>query len=135
MLLPHVVRYNGTVPTKLTSWPKYEHYVAPERFQAIAQMLGLPAATPEEGVESYALAVEALRSKVGIPSSFQAQGVDEQEFVGRLDELAMGAYEDQCAPANPRMPMIDDMKDLLTAAYYGTSLEDVRTSRSEQQEA
>jgi len=134
-LLPHVIRYNGTVPTKLTSWPKYENYVAPERFQQIAQMLGLPASTPAEGVESYALAVEALRSKVGIPSSFQAQGVDEREFISRLDEVAMGAYEDQCAPANPRMPMIDDMKDLMTAAYYGTSLEDVRTRRSEQLEA
>lgn len=134
-LLPHVIRYNGTVPTKLTSWPKYEHYVAPERFQQIAQMLGLPASTPAEGVESYALAVEALRSKVGIPASFQAQGVVEQEFIGRLDEVAMGAYEDQCAPANPRMPMIEDMKDLMTAAYYGTSLEDVRARRSEQPEA
>jgi len=125
-LLPHVIRYNGTIPTKLTSWPKYESYVAPERFQQIAQMLGLPAATPEQGVESYAQAVESLRAKVGIPSSFQAQGVDEQDFIGRLDEVAMGAYEDQCAPANPRMPMIDDMKSILTAAYYGTSLEDVR---------
>ena len=48
-LLPHVIRYNGTVPTKLTSWPKYEHYVAPERFQQIAAMLGLPAATPARG--------------------------------------------------------------------------------------
>lgn len=128
-LLAHVIRYNGTVPTKLTSWPKYESYVAPERFQQIAQMLGLPASTPEEGVESYALAIEALRAKVGIPASFQAQGVDEQEFMSRLDEVAMGAYEDQCAPANPRMPMIDDMKAIMTAAYYGTSLEDVRNRR------
>ncbi|QGQ21082.1 bifunctional acetaldehyde-CoA/alcohol dehydrogenase [Cellulomonas sp. JZ18] len=128
-LLPHVVRYNGTVPTKLTSWPKYERYVAPERFQQIAQVLGLPATTPQEGVESYARAVESLRANVGIPASFQAQGVDEQEFLRRLDEVAMGAYEDQCAPANPRMPMIDDMKDLMTAAYYGTSLEDVRGRR------
>lgn len=128
-LLPHVIRYNGKVPTKLTSWPKYEHYVAPERFQQIAAMLGLPAATPEEGVESYALAIEALRAKVGIPASFQAQGVDEQEFVGRLDEVAYGAYEDQCAPANPRMPMIEDMKDLMTAAYYGTSMDEVRARK------
>lgn len=128
-LLPHVVRYNGTVPTKLTSWPKYESYVAPERFQQIAQALGLPASTPAEGVASYADAIEALRTEVGIPSSFQAQGVDEQEFLARLDEVAMGAYEDQCAPANPRMPMIADMKDLMTAAYYGTSLEDVRGRR------
>ncbi|PVU84236.1 bifunctional acetaldehyde-CoA/alcohol dehydrogenase [Cellulomonas sp. WB94] len=128
-LLPHVIRYNGTVPTKLTSWPKYESYVAPERFQQIAAMLGLPATTPAEGVESYALAVESLRAKVGIPASFQAQGVDEQDFIGRLDEVAMGAYEDQCAPANPRMPMLADMKDIMTAAYYGTSLGEVRSRR------
>jgi acetaldehyde dehydrogenase/alcohol dehydrogenase len=134
-LLPHVIRYNGTVPTKLTSWPKYEHYVAPERFQQLAAMLGLPASTPAEGVESYALAVESLRARVGIPASFHAQGVDEHEFLARLDEVAMGAYEDQCAPANPRMPMIEDMKDLMTAAYYGTSLTDVRTRRTEQQTA
>jgi acetaldehyde dehydrogenase / alcohol dehydrogenase len=133
-LLPHVIRYNGTVPTKLTSWPKYEYYVAPERFQTIARSLGLPAATPEEGVESYARAVEELRDAVGIPRSFQAQGVSESAFIGRLDDLAMRAYEDQCAPANPRMPMLGDMKDLMTAAYYGTSLQDVRSRRTAVQE-
>ena len=127
--LPHVIRYNGTVPTKLTSWPKYEHYVAPERFQEIAKHLGLPASTPAEGVESYARAVEELRDKVGIPRSFQAQGVAEEDFIGSLDKLAMGAYEDQCAPANPRMPMLEDMKTLMEAAYYGTSFEEVRAGR------
>jgi acetaldehyde dehydrogenase/alcohol dehydrogenase len=130
-LLPHVIRYNGQIPSKLTSWPKYEHYVAPERFQKIAQVLGLPASTPEEGVESFAKAVEELRAAVGIPASFQAQGVDETEFLSRLDELAMGAYEDQCAPANPRMPMREDMKDIMTAAYYGTSVADVRGRRGQ----
>nr|WP_227425791.1 bifunctional acetaldehyde-CoA/alcohol dehydrogenase [Pengzhenrongella sicca] len=130
VLLPHVVRYNGTVPSKLTSWPKYESYVAPERFQQIAAMLGLPAQTPAEGVESYALALESLRSKVGIPASFAAWGVAEADFMGRLDELAMGSYEDQCAPANPRMPMRADMKDLMAAAYYGTSVADVRERRA-----
>lgn len=129
-LLPHVVRYNGTVPTKLTSWPKYEYYVAPERFQQIAKHLGLPASTPEEGVESYAVALERLRDAVGIPPSFQAQGVSEQAFIGKLDDLAMRSYEDQCAPANPRMPMLDDMKDLMAAAFYGTSLQDVRRRRA-----
>jgi len=118
-LLPHVIRYNGTVPTKLTSWPKYESYVAPERFQQIAAMLGLPASTPAEGVESYARAVEELRDKVGIERSFQAQGVDEAQFISTLHELAMAAYGDQCAPANPRMPMLADMKVIMTAAYYG----------------
>ena len=127
--LPHVIRYNGKVPTKLTSWPKYERYVAPERFQEIARHLGLPAATPEEGVESYARAVEELRDKVGIERSFQAQGVDEAQFISSLHELAMAAYGDQCAPANPRMPMIADMKTLMEAAYYGTSFEEVRAHR------
>jgi len=125
-LLPHVIRYNGTVPTKLTAWPKYERYVAPERFQQIAAALGLPAATADEGVESYAQAVEKLRAEVGIAPSFAAQGVDEDGFIGRLDELAMGAFRDQCAPANPRMPMLEDMKHLMAAAYYGIPMADAR---------
>lgn len=129
VLLPHVIRYNGQVPTKLTSWPKYERYVAPERFQQIAQHLGLPAATPEEGVESYARAVEELRAKVGIEATFAAQGVDEQAFMGRLDELALRSFEDQCAPANPRLPVLDDMRDILVAAYRGTSREEARAER------
>lgn len=129
--LPHVIRYNGTVPSKLTSWPKYEHYVAPERFQEIAKHLGLPASTPDEGVESYARAVEELREAVGIPGSFRAQGVNEEDFISRLDEISMGAYEDQCAPANPRMPMVNDMKMIMEAAYYGTSFEAVKAQRKE----
>ncbi|WP_431804024.1 bifunctional acetaldehyde-CoA/alcohol dehydrogenase [Microbacterium sp. bgisy203] len=127
--LPHVIRYNGRVPSKLNAWPKYERYVAPERFQQIAAHLGLPASTPEEGVESYARAVEELRDKVGIERSFQQQGVDETAFIGGLHDLAMAAYGDQCAPANPRMPMIADMETLMEAAYYGTSFDEVRAAR------
>ena len=127
--LPHVIRYNGTVPTKLNAWPKYERYIAPERLQEIAKHLGLPASTPEEGVESYARAVEELRDRVGIERSFQAQGVDEATFIAGLHDLAMAAYGDQCAPANPRMPMIADMETLMEAAYYGTSFAEVRAAR------
>ncbi|MFJ5726685.1 bifunctional acetaldehyde-CoA/alcohol dehydrogenase [Streptomyces paradoxus] len=119
VLLPHVIRYNGTVPTKLTGWPKYEDYRAPERFQDIARTLGLPAATPQEGVESLAAAVERLRDAVGIEPSFHQLGVDERAFLGALPQQALNAYEDQCAPANPRMPMLDDMQELMRAAYYG----------------
>ncbi|WP_405539784.1 bifunctional acetaldehyde-CoA/alcohol dehydrogenase [Streptomyces sp. NBC_00075] len=119
VLLPHVIRYNGTVPTKLTGWPKYESYRAPERFQDIARTLGLPAATPAESVESLAAAVERLRTAVGIEPSFQALGVDERAFLDALPRQALNAFEDQCAPANPRMPMLDDMQQLMKAAYYG----------------
>ncbi|GGW42895.1 aldehyde-alcohol dehydrogenase [Streptomyces lucensis JCM 4490] len=119
VLLPHVIRYNGTVPAKLTGWPKYEDYRAPERFQDIARALGLAAATPAEGVESLARAVERLRDAVGIEPSFQALGVDERDFLDALPQQALNAYEDQCAPANPRMPMLDDMQGLMRTAYYG----------------
>ncbi|MFE7761043.1 bifunctional acetaldehyde-CoA/alcohol dehydrogenase [Streptomyces sp. NPDC057438] len=119
VLLPHVIRYNGTVPTKLTGWPKYESYRAPERFQDIARALGLPAAAPAEGVESLARAVERLRDAVGIEPSFQALGVDERAFLDALPQQSLNAYEDQCAPANPRMPMLDDMQEIMRVAYYG----------------
>ncbi|MGX4688402.1 bifunctional acetaldehyde-CoA/alcohol dehydrogenase [Streptomyces sp. JNUCC 63] len=119
VLLPHVIRYNGTVPTKLTGWPKYENYRAPERFQDIARTLGLPAATPAEGVESLAVAVERLRDTVGIEPTFKALGVDERPFLDALPQQALNAYEDQCAPANPRMPMLDDMQGIMRTAYYG----------------
>ncbi|MER7895038.1 bifunctional acetaldehyde-CoA/alcohol dehydrogenase [Streptomyces sp. NPDC096046] len=119
VLLPHVIRYNGTVPTKLTGWPKYEHYRVPERFQDIARTLGLPAADPEEGVESLASAVERLRDAVGIEPSFRTLAVDERAFLDALPQQALNAYEDQCAPANPRMPMLDDMQELMRTAYYG----------------
>ncbi|MEV5983395.1 bifunctional acetaldehyde-CoA/alcohol dehydrogenase [Streptomyces sp. NPDC052114] len=119
LLLPHVIRHNGTVSGKATPWPKAEVYRAPERFQEIARMLGLPAATPEEGVESYARAVEELRAKCGIPASFQEEGVDEAAFLEALPQQAMNAYADQCAPANPRMPMLSEMERLMKRAYYG----------------
>ncbi|MFJ5234582.1 bifunctional acetaldehyde-CoA/alcohol dehydrogenase [Kitasatospora sp. NPDC088391] len=119
LLLPHVIRYNGAAPAKVTSWPKYRAYVAPERYRQIARMLGLPAGTPEQGVASLAAAVEELREKVGIPRSFKEAGVDEAAFLAALPQQAMNAYEDQCAPANPRMPMLADMRRLMTQAYYG----------------
>lgn len=119
VLLPHVIRYNGTVPTKLTGWPKYENYRAPERFQDIARTLGLPAATPAEGVESLATAVERLRDAVGIEPTFEALGIDERTFLDALPQQALNAYEDQCAPANPRMPMLDDMQEIMRTAYHG----------------
>ncbi|MET8154294.1 bifunctional acetaldehyde-CoA/alcohol dehydrogenase [Actinoplanes sp. NPDC049668] len=121
VLLPHVIRYNGSAPSKLSGWPKYESYTAPRRFADIAGMLGLPADSPDEAVESLAAAVERLRTAVGIESSFAELGVDEETFMAALPQQALNAYEDQCAPANPRAPMLDDMQKLMAAAYHGTA--------------
>jgi acetaldehyde dehydrogenase/alcohol dehydrogenase len=70
-------------------------------------------------VESLASAVERLRGAVGIEPTFQALGIDERTYLDALPQQALNAYEDQCAPANPRMPMLDDMQELMRTAYYG----------------
>ncbi|WP_027129920.1 bifunctional acetaldehyde-CoA/alcohol dehydrogenase, partial [Gemella cuniculi] len=118
-LLPYVIRYNGTRPGKVALWPKYEHYQAAERFQDIARMLGLKADTPEEAVESYAQAVFELGKRVGTPMCFKDHGVDYDAFKAALPTLAMDAFEDQCTPANPRLALIDDMADIMEAAWFG----------------
>ena len=119
ILMPHVIRYNGTRPTKLATWPKYSSYVADKRYQDIAKMLGLPASTAAEGVESYAKACHELAIRCGVKMSLRDQGVDEQEFLAARRELALNAYEDQCTPANPRLAMVEDMEEIMTKAYYG----------------
>ncbi|WP_300765991.1 bifunctional acetaldehyde-CoA/alcohol dehydrogenase [uncultured Bifidobacterium sp.] len=123
VLLPYVIRYNGSIPMEPTSWPKYNKYVAAERYQDLARDLGVnPGKTPQEGVENLALAVEEYRDvKLGMNSSFQQLGVDEDYFWSVLDQIGMRAFEDQCTPANPRVPQIEDMKDIAIAAYYGVS--------------
>lgn len=119
ILLPYVVRYNGTRPAKTSTWPKYDHYKADKKFQEIAQALGLPASTPEEGVTSFATAVYELGEEVGIQMNLKAQGIDKDEYLAKVDEIAYLAYEDQCSPANPRLPLVDDMKEILIDAYEG----------------
>ncbi|WP_324683504.1 bifunctional acetaldehyde-CoA/alcohol dehydrogenase [Bibersteinia trehalosi] len=119
ILLPHVIRYNGTRPNKVATWPKYTDYVADRRYQDIARMLGLPASTPAEGVESYAKAVHDLSVRCGVKMSLKEQGIDEKAFLEARRELAFNAFEDQCTPANPRLAMVADMEELMTKAYYG----------------
>ena len=133
ILLPYVIRYNGQIPQEPTSWPKYSEYIAAERYQEMAHVLGIESSTPEEGVELLARAVEDYRDqKLGMDSSFQAAGVDEDYFWSVLNQIGMRAYEDQCTPANPRIPQIEDMKDIAIAAYYGVPQEEghrLRVSR------
>ena len=119
ILLPYVIRYNGTKPGKLSTWPKYTHYHADQRYQKIAAMLGLPASTAEEGVASLAQAVYDLGSKVGINMRLSEQGLDEDAYMTSLDELALLAYGDQCTPVNPRLAMVADMREIMKDAWYG----------------
>lgn len=124
ILMPHVIRYNGTRPEKTATWPKYSYYKADVKYQDIARMLGLPCATPEEGVRSYAQACYDLAERCGIKMSFKEQGLDEKEWMDARRDVALLAFEDQCSPANPRLPLVADMEDILTRAYNGYNPED-----------
>ena len=119
VLLPYVIRYNGQVPTKLSVWPKYNHYCADKRYQEIALLLGLKASTPEEGVESLAKACKELSEEIGLATCFKDMNINEQEWLEKIPEMASLAYEDQCSPANPRVPLVADMEVILKKAYYG----------------
>ncbi|MCR5349780.1 MAG: bifunctional acetaldehyde-CoA/alcohol dehydrogenase [Acholeplasmatales bacterium] len=117
ILLPYTIRYNGTKPQKLSTWPKYNYYKADERYAELARILGLPSSTVEEGVESYAKACGELGRKVGIKMNFESQGLKKEDYMDKVEKLAYLAYEDQCSPANPRVPMVEDMKNILISAY------------------
>ena len=119
VLLPYVIRYNGEVPTKLSVWPKYNEYCADKKYQDIARLLGLPASTAKEGVESLAKACHDLQVSIGLSDNFASYGIDEKDYMDRLDRIAVLAYEDQCSPCNPRVPLVEDMKVILKKAYKG----------------
>ena len=120
ILLPYVIKYNGVdAPTKFVSFPKYEYYVAKHKYAEISRRMNFPAYTDDEGLESLIKEVNKLREDVGIPKSFKEAGIDEKEFMAKVDILADRAFEDQCTSANPRVPLVNEIKQMLVDSYYG----------------
>ena len=120
ILLPHVIEYNGdTNPSKFVIFPKYEKYIAPQKFQEIARVLGLPASTPQEGVKSLADAVRKLMKELNMPLTIKELGIDEKLYLSKVEDLAYKAFEDQCTTANPRLPKVAELAELYKKAYYG----------------
>jgi len=120
LLISWVIKFNSTDnPTKQTSFPQYEYPDAISRYARIADYLSLGGATKPEKVDRLVAAIEDLKAKVGIPKSIQAYGIDENEFLARVESLAEEAFDDQCTGANPRYPLISEIKDLYLKAYYG----------------
>ncbi|MFZ2462760.1 MAG: bifunctional acetaldehyde-CoA/alcohol dehydrogenase [Caldibacillus thermoamylovorans] len=119
ILLPHVIRYNAQKPTKFATFPKYEHFIADERYAEIAKALGLPARTTEEGVESLVNEIIKLAKGINIPMSMKENGVKEEELEAQITELADKAFEDQCTNANPKLPLITEIEEIIRKAYQG----------------
>ena len=119
ILLPYVIKYNSSKPSKFVSFPKYEYFIADKKYAQLAKKIGLKADTTEEGIESLIEAIKWLNDKLGIPKSFKEAGLDENEFLSKVDMLADRAFEDQCTSANPRVPLVSEIKQIMLDSFYG----------------
>lgn len=119
ILLPYVIRYNSQMPTKFVSFPKYEYFIADQKYADLSRRMNFPAYTNEEGVNSLIEEIKKLNNDLNIPKSFKEAGIDEQEFLAKVDILADRAFEDQCTTANPRLPLVSELKQILLDSYYG----------------
>lgn len=120
LLISNVIRYNAAdVPTKQTAFSQYDRPKSVARYAEIARHLGLEANRDHERVEKLIEWVDELKKTLGIPSSIQAAGVAEADFLAKVDEVAEAAFDDQCTGANPRYPLISELKQLLLDSYYG----------------
>ena len=120
ILLPYTIRYNGTKPEKPGIWPKYKFYNADLRYCELAKAIGLQVENLEQGVEDFAHAVWQLGTDSGIDMKFSALPyLNEADWMAAVEKLSYLAYEDQCSPANPRVPMVADMQEILRKAWSG----------------
>ncbi|MCM3767453.1 bifunctional acetaldehyde-CoA/alcohol dehydrogenase [Neobacillus niacini] len=119
IMLPYVIRFNAMKPNKLMTFPKYEHFIADERYAEIARALGLPASTVEEGIESLIGAVIKLVKELEMPLSIKDYGINKEDFETKLNELAERAFDDQDTIANPKMPLVSELAEIYRQAYKG----------------
>ncbi|MDT3295546.1 bifunctional acetaldehyde-CoA/alcohol dehydrogenase [Shewanella sp. SP2S2-6] len=125
LLINNVIRFNATdLPTKQAAFSQYDRPKALCRYAAIADHLKLGGKTDEEKVEKLLEKITHLKTTIGIPASIQEAGVNEADFLAKLDELAEDAFDDQCTGANPRYPLINELKQLFLDSYYGRDYSD-----------
>ena len=120
LLLEEVIRFNSSeVPTKMGTFSQYDHPHTMARYAEIADYLKLGGKTDEEKVENLIKAINELKDKVGIKKTIKDYGIDEKDFLDRLDAMTEQAFDDQCTGANPRYPLMSEIKQMYLNAYYG----------------
>ena len=117
VLLPHVLQYNTQRPTKFTIWPKYETFVADKKVAELAAVIGCAGKTTKESVDNFIAEIRKLMKTLDMPSCIRECGIDKKEYLSRIGYLAERAFEDQCTPANPRMPLVSELEELYRKAY------------------
>ena len=120
LLLTYVMRYNANpVPTKMGTFPQYAYPHTLERYCEIARFNGLVGKTDEKTFDLLIEKLENLKKTIGIPASIQEFGVKEEDFLATLDEMTENAFNDQCTGANPRYPLMSEIRQLYLLAFYG----------------
>ena len=120
LMISEVLRYNAVeVPPKMGTFPQYDHPKTLSRYAQIADALSLGGKNDEEKLEKLIAAVEELKDQIGIKKTIKDYGIDEKDFLARLDDMSEKAFDDQCTGANPRYPLIEEIKKMYLNAYYG----------------
>ena len=120
LMINYVLRFNSAeVPTKMGTFPQYDHPHTLRRYAEVAEALGFGGANDEESLNNLIKAIDELKEKIGIKKTIKDYGIDEKDFLDRLDEMSEQAFDDQCTGANPRYPLITEIKDMYLKAYYG----------------
>ena len=120
LLIEEVIRFNSSeTPRKMGTFPQYAYPHTLRRYAEVAEFLRLPGTTDQEKVDSLIAAIRELKRQIGIKDSIREYGIDEQVFLSSLDDMVEQAFDDQCTGANPRYPLMSEIKEMYLNAYYG----------------
>lgn len=120
LLITDVMKYNASEsPKKMGAFSQYKYPKTLQRYAEVASYLGLPGKTDQEKFESLVAKVEELKATIGVSKSIKEYGIVEKEFLDKIDAMSEQAFDDQCTGANPRYPLISEIKDMYLSAYYG----------------
>ena len=122
LMINEVIKFNADeAPTKMGTFSQYDHPHTLARYAEVADYLGLGGKTDEKKVENLIKAINELKARVGIKDTIKDYGIDEKYFLDTLDTMVEQAFDDQCTGANPRYPLMSEIKEMYLNAYYGTN--------------
>ena len=125
LMIEEVIRFNAAeAPAKMGTFSQYDHPHTLARYAEIADYLNLGGNNDVEKMENLIKAINELKAKVGIKNTIQEYGIDETDFLARLDDMVEQAFDDQCTGANPRYPLMSEIKQMYLNAYYGKHFEE-----------
>ncbi|MDE7453376.1 MAG: bifunctional acetaldehyde-CoA/alcohol dehydrogenase, partial [Clostridia bacterium] len=120
LMIDEVIKFNSSeAPAKMGTFSQYDHPKTKRRYAEVAESLGLSGKNDDEKVKNLIKSIDELKVKIGIKKSIKDYGVDEKDFLDRLDEMVEQAFDDQCTGANPRYPLMSEIKQMYLNAYYG----------------